>query len=832
MIAHKEHICQESGSGEKPYRCGSFRAKPSGPQGAKMAVMPAKKRLVILDTHAILHRAYHALPDFSSSKGEPTGALYGLISMLVRIAGDLKPDYLVAAYDLPKPTIRHIAYEAYKATRKKAEDDLVAQIIRSRDVIAAFGIPSYEKEGFEADDIIGTVVERLKKEKNIEVVIASGDMDTLQLIDGKRVQVYTLKKGLSDTILYDEAAVEARFGFPPALIADYKGLRGDPSDNIPGVSGVGEKTASIIISKFGSLDDVYAVLKKEPEKLEAAGVKAGMIEKLKAQEEEARFSKMLAEIRRDVPIDFTLPEKTWREGVDPQRLLDVMAELDFRSLMPRVRSLFGIEAPAPGPAEKVREEKTEEAEGSVPQEEIDKLALAVWVVDSSLTEPSLDDVYRMTKTKTIEAARAVLHRELEERKLAFVYDKIELPLMPVLRRMEARGILVDRALLAKLAEEYRSRLGELSARIWAHAGQEFNINSPKQLSAILFDTLGLSVKNQKKTSTGARSTRESELEKMKELHPIIADILAHRELQKLLSTYIDTIPALLDANNRLHTTYLQTGTTTGRLSSQEPNLQNIPVKSDLGKAIRHAFVAKEGSSLVAFDYSQIELRIAALLSGDEKLADIFREGGDVHAAVASRVFNVPESEVTKEQRRRAKVINFGILYGMGVNALKEGLGTSRQEAQEFYNHYFETFSRLAEYLDETKADAARRGYTTTLFGRRRQFEGIRSPIAYIRAAAERMAINAPMQGTQADIIKLAMVRLDEFFEREGLREKAHMLLQVHDELIFEIEDGLVPVLAPKIRAIMEHVVPENERRGIPLIAEGAAGKNWGEMKPL
>ena len=790
-----------------------------------MALMTAKKRLVLLDTHAILHRAYHALPDFSSSKGEPTGALYGLTSMLVRIIGDLKPDYIVAAYDLPKPTYRHAAYEKYKATRKKAEADLVAQIIRSRDVIKAFGIPAYEKEGFEADDVIGTVVEKMKKEKEVDVIIASGDMDTLQLVDDKRVRVYTLKKGLSETILYDEDAVQARFGFAPALIADYKGLRGDPSDNIPGVAGVGEKTAGILISKFGSLDDLYKVLKKDPEQVAAAGVKEGMLKKLQGQEEEARFSKMLAEIRRDVPIDFELPVKSWREGANPQNLFDLMAELDFRSLIPRARSMFGVEqAPA-------AEEMAEQGE-KVPEEEVRKLALAVWVLDSSITEPVLDDIYRVSKSKTIAEARAKILRELEERKLSFVYEKIELPLMPVLRRMEERGILVNRAFLASLATDYHKELDTIAANIYKLAGREFNINSPKQLSEILFDTLGLSIKNHKKTSTGVRSTRESELAKMADLHPIIAEVLSHRELQKLLSTYIDTIPKLLDEKNRLHTTYVQTGTTTGRLSSQEPNLQNIPIKSTLGRAIRHAFVASPDFSLVAFDYSQIELRIAALLSGDEALADIFREGGDVHAAVASRVFGTPEAEVTKEQRRRAKVINFGILYGMGVNALKEGLGTSRAEAQEFYNHYFETFSRLADYLNETKADAARLGYTTTLFGRRRQFEGIRSPIAYVRAAAERMAINAPMQGTQSDIVKLAMVRIDELFEREGLRQKAYTLLQVHDELIFEIDESLVQDIAPKIQTIMENIVPAHERRGIPLIAKGYAGKNWGEMKEL
>ena len=786
-----------------------------------------KKRLVILDTHAILHRAYHALPDFASSKGEPTGALYGLTSMLVRILGDLKPDYVVATFDLPKPTYRHAAFEGYKAGRKKAEDDLVAQIIRSRDVIAAFGIPAYQHEGFEADDVIGTIVERLKKEKSLEIIIASGDMDTMQLIDDARVKVYTLKKGINDTILYDEKAVKERYGFAPELIADYKGLRGDPSDNIPGVAGVGEKTATTLIAEFGTIDNLYKVLKKDPQKLLDAGIKAGMIEKLKEQEEEARFSKMLADIRLDVPIDFALPTEGWKTAANRDRMVALAGELDFRSLIPRIKAVFGGEETA---AAELKEEE-QEAE-AISDEDRHKAALAVWVLDSSVTQPTLDDIYRAGGSKNFAVAKKNLLAKIAQNDLLFVYEHIELPVMPVLRRMEERGMLVDRAFLAKLSADYHKRLDGIARRIYGYAGSEFNINSPRQLGEVLFDALGLTAKNLKKTTGGARSTRESELEKMRDLHPIILEVLAYRELQKLLSTYIDNIPTLLDEHDRLHTTFVQAGTTTGRLASQEPNLQNIPIKSDLGRVIRGAFTATEGFTLVSFDYSQIELRLAAILSGDETLSGIFKEGGDVHAAVASRIFGVDPSEVTHEQRRRAKVINFGILYGMGINALREGLGTSRKEAQEFYDHYFNAFPRLAQYIEETKADAARVGYTTTMFGRRRYFEGIRSPIQYVRAAAERMAVNAPLQGTQADIIKLAMIRIDELFEIEGVRESAYMLLQVHDELLFEIHEGMVHTLAPKILAIMEGVVPEERRRGVPIVANGKVGKNWGEMSEL
>ncbi|HEY5383232.1 MAG TPA: DNA polymerase [Candidatus Paceibacterota bacterium] len=817
--------------------------------------MATHKRIIILDTHAILHRAYHALPDFTSKKGEPTGALYGLVSMLVKIITDLKPDYIVAAADLAAPTHRHIVYEKYKAQRAETEEALVSQIVRSRDVLRAFGIPLYEKEGFEADDCIGTIVEDLKTRRDLDIVIASGDMDMLQLIDDDHVRVFTFKKGLSETVLYNKKSVVERFGFGPKLIADYKGLRGDPSDNIPGVKGIGEKTAQILISSFGSVEDIYKVLKKDPEKMREAGIKQGMLDKLHAGEEDALFSKELATIRTDAPIDFALPQKEWGEEVSPSALMDMLAEFDFRSLMPRVHSLLQNNSSAAGRTSGIDAEQkvwrnlpssggrtpedflsgsdpgSEIEVESVDQEALQKAAIAVWLLDSTITEPTLDDIYRMGKSEIFAEAFKNILAEIKERKLDFVYEQIELPLAPVLRKMEQRGVRIDKEFLKNLSAEYTKELKHIAGRIYTAAGGEFNPNSPKQLGEVLFDKLGLTPEKQKKTAGGQRSTRESELVKMKQLHPIIEDILSYRELQKLLSTYIDTIPALLDPNDRLHTSFIQTGTATGRLSSQNPNLQNIPIKTELGRAIRHAFVAGAHYALVSFDYSQIELRIAAFLSHDEALTEIFKTGRDVHTEVAARVFHVRDPDVTYEQRRRAKVINFGILYGMGVTALQAALGTSRKEAQEFYNQYFEAFPRLAAYIDEVKADAARRGYTETFFGRRRYFEGIKSSIQFVRASAERMAINAPMQGTQADVVKLAMIKIDELFEKEA-KNKAYLLLQVHDELVFEIEEGLVETLAPKIKEIMEGVIPLKETRGIPFIAEGKMGKNWGEMKNL
>ncbi len=791
-----------------------------------MAKAEENKRLVILDTHAILHRGYHALPDFTSKKGEPTGALYGLVSMLLKIITDLKPDYIVAANDLPEPTHRHLAFEKYKAQRKETDDALVAQIIRMPDVLNAFGIEVYEASGFEADDVIGTIAKEMKK-TDVDVVIASGDMDMLQLVDDDRVRVFTFKKGLSDTILYNEDAVKERFGFGPQLIPDYKGLRGDPSDNIPGVKGVGEKTATDLIVNFGTVEDIYKALKKDPEKLREAGIKEGIIKKLEEQEEEAKFSKELATIHTSAPIKFALPKDDLRANFSEKKILDMLAEFDFRSLVPRVKTLLNSS---------IRNEELFGEEEVVPHEEVDpkelfEVGLAVSVLDAT-AEPTLDDIYRAGNSEKFEDAKKVILNEIKKEKLEFIYEKMELPLAPVLRTMETQGVLVDKEFLADLSKKYHAELEKIAKQIYEAAGGEFNINSPKQLGDVLFDKLGLGVKNQKKTAGGQRSTRESELEKLKDQHPIVADILKHRELQKLLSTYIDSIPTLLDSENRLHTSYVQIGAGTGRMASKNPNLQNIPIKSELGRAIRHAFVASPGMELVSFDYSQIELRVAALLSKDPSLTEIFKEGRDVHAEVAARVFHVQPEDVSYEQRRRAKVINFGIIYGMGVNALKDALGTSRGEAQEFYDQYFAAFPRLAAYLEEVKADATRLGYTETFFGRKRWFEGLKSPIPYIRAAAERAAVNAPFQGTAADLLKLAMINIQAWIDTEGLGEDVHMLLQVHDELVFEIKKSAIKTAAPKIQELMEQVLNEKDAHGIPFLAEGKAGKNWGEMKEL
>ncbi len=798
-----------------------------------------RKKLVLLDAHAIIHRAYHALPDFATAQGVPTGALYGLATMLIKIIEELNPEYIVGCFDLPGPTYRHEAYGDYKAGRKKTDDVLSLQLESAKDVFRDWGIPIYSKPGFEADDMLGTIVYELRNNKEVQTIIASGDMDTMQLVRNNEVLVYTLRKGIKDTVMYDEDGVVKRFGFVPKLLPDFKGLRGDPSDNIIGVKGIGEKTATTLIQKFGTVEEIYKALKKskKDEVLTSDLKKSGITERIRDllldNEEEALFSKTLATIRTDAPIDFKLP-KPWRENLDVNVLTERFRVLEFRTMGERIKMLLknldntaeGKPIKAPKLAKETILKKEKAGKGDR------DLCLMLWVIDSNLTNPDDDDILAFTKTDNLEDAKKVLEKELDKRGARKVYEEIEKPLRPVVEEMNKRGVKIDRKALENLSKDYHKTLRELEEKIWKLAGEEFNINSPKQMGDILFEKLNLAGKRQKKTSTGNFSTKESELEKIKDAHPIIPLIMEYRELQKLLSTYIDTIPAQLDDNDRLHSEFLQAGTTTGRMGSINPNLQNIPIKSELGRNIRKAFITEKGNTLISLDYSQVELRIAAILSEDKKLIDIFNRGEDVHTGVASQVFKVKPEEVDKEMRRKAKVINFGILYGMGVNALRGNLKTDRAEAQEFYNNYFQTFKELASYLDKVKADAERKGYTETLFGRRRYFVGIKSHLPFIKAAAERMAINAPIQGTAADLLKIAIKKIDDYLELENLKDKAGLILQVHDEVVYEIEEEKAEKLAKEFKRIMEEVMDPKKYFGVPMIAEANIGKNWNDMKRI
>jgi len=793
------------------------------------------KKLVLLDAYAIIHRAYHALPDFSSQKGEPTGALYGISAMLLKILKDLKPDYIVACYDLPEQTYRHKIYDEYKAGRQKPDDDLVKQIDRSRDLFKVFNVPIYEKSGFEADDVLGTIVEQLKNEP-IDIIIASGDMDTMQLVESDRVRVYTLKKGINDTILYNEKTVLNRFGFGPKLLVDYKGLRGDPSDNIIGIKGIGEKTATVLIQSFGRIEDIYKQLKSDEEVFLDEGIKPRILNLLKENEDEAFFSKELATIQRNVPINFSLPKQLWKDGVNKEKIIILFQEFGFRTLTQRVRDFFDEKKLAENEENFDTNDILEVAE-KINEDELQEILIALWLLHSDITKPTVEDLFDISGKKTFQEVKNFILGEIKVKGLDFVLNKIEIPLIPVIKKMSEVGIQLDVDYLKDISLEYHKELEELEKKIWRYSEEEFNINSPKQLAEVLFEKLSLKVKGQRKTSTGKQSTKESELKKMMGIHPIIGEILKYRELQKLLSTYIDNLPKLVDKNNFIHATFLQTGTTTGRLSSNNPNMQNIPTKSQHGKKIRSAFVAREGFNLLAIDYSQIELRVAAVLSGDQKMIDIFKSGKDVHTAVAAEIFNTSLDKVNSSMRRKAKVINFGIIYGMGINALRQNLAEAsdgveeikRSDAQNFYNNYFDKFKTLSEYLEESKKQAGKLGYTKTLFGRIRYFEGIKSRIPYIKAMAERMAVNAPIQGTSADLIKLAMVKVDQYLIDNKLQDKVRLLLQVHDELIFEIKNNLSKDFIQGIKKIMESILPKKETKGIIFEVSMKKGENWNNL---
>lgn len=818
------------------------------------------KTLVLLDAHAIIHRAYHALPDFMASNGEPTGALYGLSNMLMKIIGDLKPDYIIACYDRAEKTFRHEAYDGYKGKRAKTDDALISQLQSSREIFQAFNIPIYDSPGFEADDMLGTIVEQVmdplrhsdtsplirgrKGGGEFDIIIASGDMDTMQLVDGKRVQVFTLKKGITDTIMYDEEAVMARFGFSPKFLPDYKGLRGDASDNIIGIKGIGEKTATTLITNFGTIENIYKEIKKAgaEDKFKKLGITERIFNLIKDNEEEALFSKTLATIRRDAPIKFEIPKKTFWENADLKKIEETFIKFEFRSLFSRLKSFFhnsGSESATEQIAfssAKTKEEELEEFANEFNSVDADKLkeaSIALWLINSDISNPNLEDIYIFAKTREFDKAYEYIFLKLKEKNLDKVYSEIERPIIPIIKEMEDVGILLDQEYFKSLAKEYHKELDKLTAKIYKMAGTEFNINSPKQMGEVLFEKMGIKGKG-KKGASGNFSTKVSVLEELEEDNPIITEILAYRELQKLLSTYIDVIPQMAGEDGRLHSKFLQNATTTGRFSSIDPNLQNLPIKTELGKRIRNGFVAKKGYKLGAFDYSQIELRVAAMLSGDKKMTEIFKDGKDIHAGVASFVFGVPIDKVDSEMRRRAKVINFGIIYGMGVSSLRKSLGGTREEAQKFYDNYFNQFSGVRDYLESVKVFAMKNGFVETLFGRRRYFPNINSRIPFLKAMAERTAINSPIQGTAtADIIKLAIRYAYEDLKKVNLLDKVHLVLQIHDELVYEIEESVLDEASKIIKKAMESVLERSflkYKTDIPLVVNAGFGENLGEVK--
>lgn len=725
-----------------------------------------KGKFLLIDGNALVHRAFHAIPPLTTKKGEMVNAVYGFLAILFKALREVGPEYAAATFDLAGPTFRHLEYQEYKAHRVKAPQELYDQLMRVKEAVSIFNIPIFEKEGFEADDVIGTIAEKLKKEKNLEIIILTGDLDTLQLVNS-HTKIYTLKKGLSDSVMYDEKAVKDRYGLEPKQMADFKGLKGDPSDNIPGVPGIGDKTASNLLTEFKTLDNLLANLKKvKNEKL---------CQKLTELSDQALFSRALATINKETPIDFKIKDCLWREfSVEPARKF--LTDMEFSSLVPRMMDLAGKHQPT---------QTINDAEES--KNEI-------------LTE--IEKAYN----------DGVFSKEVYE---------LEKKLVPIVSKMQKNGILLDLGQIAKLDKKVSYDMAGLEKKVYALAGAEFNINSSQQLSEILFVKLGIETKGLKKTPGKVISTAAPELIKLQDSHPIIPMILEYRELAKLKNTYIDALPLLVDKKDgRIHTTFNQLGASTGRMSSQNPNLQNIPVKSDLGNEIRKAFVTDRDCYLLAADYSQLELRIVATIASDKKMTEIFNAEGDIHTATAAFVFDVAPEKVDKKMRRVAKALNFGIIYGMGSLAFAQNAGISRQSATEFIDKYFVDFAGVAEYITKIKEQAKRDSFVSTLLGRKRFIPEINSTAWNLRGMGERAAINAPVQGTAADIVKLAMVGVDKVPE-------AKLLIQVHDELLFEVPKKKIDELAKKIQEIMESAY----KLDVPLIVDLKYGVNWGEMKP-
>jgi len=730
-----------------------------------------KKLFIIIDSNAIFHRAYHALPRFTTKSGELVNAVYGFGSILLKVLKDFKPDYMVAAFDVEGPTFRDEKYDKYKATRTKAPDELYAQIPRIKEVLQSFNVPIYEKSRFEADDILGTVADKLKDKEDIELVIVSGDLDTLQLVSPK-VKVYTMRKGIKDTILYDEKEVRNRFELNPEYLVDYKGLRGDASDNIPGVPGIGEKTAIQLLKKFKTIENLYKELEKnKPGEID--GISENMHKKLLDNKEQAILSKELATILPNVDIDFKLQDAKWG-GFDVHDAQKLFKSLNFNALTTRLGEIRGFE-------------NLEEAK---PQKGVSK-------------------------------RKQVLLEEIEDAQEAGILSekiyKLEKDLVDVIVKMEERGIGIDKSALSMLEKDLGGKLEKIEKQIYKLAGQEFNINSPGQLSEILFNVLGISTSRVKKTAGGKLSTAASELEKLNKEHKIIDLILQQRELQKLISTYLKPLGQLADEDSRLHTTFKPLGTSTGRMSSKNPNLQNVPIRGGWGNKIREAFCAQKGKKFLICDYSQIELRITAHLSGDENMIDAFKKGEDIHTNTAAYVFGVEKKKVDSIMRYRAKALNFGIIYGIGARAFAKSADISYEEAQEFIQKYFEVFEKVGTYMERVKKEAHKNGYVETLFGRKRFLPDLNSPNPMLRGMAERAAINMPAQGTAADIVKMAMVETDKKFPDLSL------LLQIHDELIWEGEEAEIKKVALKIKESLEGIV----KLDVPLKVDYAIGDNWG-----
>ena len=880
-------------------------------------------KLMVIDGNSLINRAFYGIRMLTTKDGQPTNAVYGFVNILLKLLDEEKPDALCVTFDRKAPTFRHLAYEGYKAQRKGMPDELAAQLPVLKDVLAAMNIPRYELDGWEADDLIGTIAAR-DTAAGWETVIVTGDKDSLQLVtDSTRVKLVSTRMGQTTTKEMTPETFQETYGFAPIHIVDLKALMGDTSDNIPGVKGIGEKTAMDLIQRYQSVEAIYA-------DVEGVEAKPAVKKKLAEGEEQARMSYDLATIRCDAPIDFS-PEDARRREPDGPALYELFLTLEFNKLIDKMGLSGG---PAAGRADKP-------AAGAVRQERVtDRVRMAElveqwrrepWVAVLAL--PSLDVVavawdggaraalcaadrlegynellralfsgeiqkvshnvkdlmhllldeglstdgfcfdtalaayllsptdgsYELEKLgityfnqefpKAKEylapdafgpladpagpaeamcahaALAAALYRalapKLEELDMHELYCGLELPLCPVLAEMERAGMLVDRRALADFGILLDGRIQADEALIYELAGEEFNINSTQQFGRILFDKLGLPPV--KKTKTGY-STNADVLEKLRDKHPIVEAVLDYRQLAKLKSTYVDGLTKVIAADGRIHTSFQNTVTATGRLSSTEPNLQNIPVRTELGAELRKMFVAPAGRVLVDADYSQIELRLLAHIAGDEHMIAAFRAGEDIHTVTASQVFGVPPEQVTHEMRRRAKAVNFGIVYGISDFSLSQDIGVTRAEAKAYMEKYFEKYSGVHAYMTQVVERAKADGYVSTLMGRRRWLPELKSSNFNLRSFGERVALNMPIQGTAADLIKKAMLHVDGRLRREGL--EARLVLQVHDELIVECPEGEAEQVQRLLAEEMEHVA----ELAVPLTAEAHAGKSWAEAK--
>ncbi len=765
------------------------------------------KRLLLIDAYAMIYRAYYAfirVPRMNS-KGMNTSAIYGFVTTLEDLLKRIKPTHIAVGFDPQGPTFRHEAYPEYKAQREETPEDIRIAVPIIHNILQAMNIPILEVSGYEADDVIGTMANIAERE-GYEVFMATPDKDYGQLVT-ENIHIYR-PRHTGGFEQMGPAEVCAKYGIKNTQqVIDLLGLMGDASDNIPGCKGVGEKTAVSLLQQFGSIENMLAHTDE---------LKGAIKDKVESQAEQIRFSRFLATIKTDVPLEFKVESLAFRER-DWAKLTPIYEELEFNSLMEKsgisgISGTSGISGPSRKPAKPestldlfAEPEEAEPQPTRSPEEET-KARLCAYLLNPEVS-------YNPNREPDWEALR-------KDEALWTMFNEVEWPLVPVLREMEEAGVRFDLNILKQAEAELTQEAQALEQQIYTLAEKEFNINSPKQVGEVLFDDLRLDP-SAKKSSKGAYSTSEEVLLGIRDKHPIVGKILDYRELKKLVSTYITALPAYINSKTgKIHTTYNQTVTATGRLSSSNPNLQNLPIRSERGQLIRKAVIPDEGCAFMSADYSQIELRLLAHFSQDEHLLAAFREGQDIHAATAAKIFKVPLEEVTTEQRRRAKTANFGIIYGISAFGLAQQLDCPRKDAKQLIDDYFEAFPQIISFIEKQKQFAREHGYVETLFGRKRYLPDIHSQNSVVRSFAERNAVNAPIQGTAADIIKMAMISIDKQLKAHGY--KSQMIMQVHDELNFNVPLAEVEEVKQMVVHEMENVV----HLSVPLIADCGVGQNW------